>query len=59
MLHIAIESNQPVVFTLWIDGFFKEVEGTLHYIDQIKELVHLVDVCDKAYKKTRLVPPVP
>ncbi len=42
-LHIAIENNHQVAFTLWIDGFFKEIEGTVHFIDQMNKQVVVVD----------------
>ncbi|RST60581.1 YolD-like family protein [Siminovitchia terrae] len=49
-LHIAIEYNHQVVFTLWIDGFFKEVEGAIHFIDEINKRVLLVDVKEDVHK---------
>lgn len=49
-LHIAIEYNLPVIFTLWIDGLFQEVEGSVHFIDQQNNRVHLVDISLKAHK---------
>ncbi|WP_339165345.1 YolD-like family protein [Siminovitchia sp. FSL W7-1587] len=44
VLHTAIEYRLPIVFTLWIDGFFEEVEGILHYINEVKKMVHVVDI---------------
>jgi len=49
-LHIAIEINLPLVFTIRIDGFFDEIEGVLHDIDEIKKLVHVVDIKEDVHK---------
>lgn len=49
-LHIAIEYNLPVAFTLWQDGFFNDVEGKVHYIDLVNELVHVVDINLRAHR---------
>lgn len=49
-LHIAIEYNLPVIFAIWIDGFFKEVQGAVHYIDQQHKQVHVVDIAGNVHK---------
>lgn len=49
-LHIAIEYNLPVVFTIWVDGFFHEIEGKVHFIDQQNKRIHLVDISLNAHK---------
>lgn len=40
-LHIAIEFQYPVEFTLWFDGFTDESEGVIHYLDEIKKQVRI------------------
>ena len=49
-LHIAIEYNLPLIFTLWEGGFFEELEGVLHYIDEIEKQVHVVDIKEDVHK---------
>ncbi|RST75260.1 YolD-like family protein [Siminovitchia acidinfaciens] len=49
-LHIAIEFNLPLNFTVWIDGFFDDVEGVLHYIDEINKIVHVVDIKENVHR---------
>ncbi len=49
-LHIAIEYNLPLIFTLWIDGFFEEIEGAVHFIDLINRKIHVVDLSGDVHK---------
>ncbi|RWR04125.1 YolD-like family protein, partial [Siminovitchia fortis] len=42
-IHIAMEFNQLLKFTVWIDGFFEEITGAVHYVNQTSKLVHIVD----------------
>uniref|UniRef100_UPI00403F4CCF hypothetical protein n=1 Tax=Siminovitchia sp. FSL H7-0308 TaxID=2921432 RepID=UPI00403F4CCF len=42
MLHT--DYGLPVIFTLWVDSFFEEVEGIFHYINEVKKMVHVVDI---------------
>ncbi len=49
-LHIAMELNQPLIFTVWFDGFFEDVEGTVHFIDQINRKIHVVDIKENVHK---------
>ncbi|WP_144461729.1 YolD-like family protein [Siminovitchia fortis] len=49
-IHIAIEYNLPVVFTLWIDGFFDEIRGMVHYVNQMNKLVHVVDTSLESHR---------
>lgn len=50
VLHTAIEYHLPVVFTLWIDGFFEDVEGVIHYINEVKKMVHAVDINENVHR---------
>ncbi|RST71294.1 hypothetical protein D4T97_018930 [Siminovitchia acidinfaciens] len=43
-LHIAIVFNLPLIITIWMNGFFEEVEGILHYLDQQNRRIHVVDI---------------
>ncbi|MFD1708920.1 YolD-like family protein [Siminovitchia sediminis] len=49
-LYIAIEYNLSIIFTLWIDGFLKKIEGAVHFIDEINKLVHVVDIRGDVHK---------
>jgi len=35
---------------LWEGGFFEELEGVLHYIDEIEKQVHVVDIKEGVHK---------
>ncbi|VEF48295.1 YolD-like protein [Bacillus freudenreichii] len=49
-LHIAIEFNLPLIITICINGFFEEVEGVLHYLDQQNRRLHVVDTREQVNK---------
>ena len=38
-LAAAQEYNLPVIFELWIDGFFEEAEGIVHKVDNLNKIV--------------------
>lgn len=40
----------PVVFTLWQDGFFDEIEGKVHFIAKLQNRVHVVDIRRNVHK---------
>lgn len=48
--HIAMEFNLPLVVTVWDEGFFSEVEGVLHYINEIDKAIHMVDIKSEIHK---------
>ena len=43
-IHTAMEFRLPLIFTLWFDGFFEEIEGVLHYIDSVQNKLRIVDI---------------
>lgn len=49
-LHIAIEFNLPLVFTIWGDGFLEEVEGAVHFIDQMNKQILVMDIREQVHK---------
>ncbi|GIN92752.1 hypothetical protein J22TS1_38030 [Siminovitchia terrae] len=49
-IHIAMEFNQLLIFTVWIDGFFEEVTCSVHYINQMNKQMYVVDINLKAHR---------
>ncbi len=49
-IHIAMEFNQLLIFTLWIDGLFLKLDGFVHFINQMNKIVHLVDTGLKSHR---------
>ncbi len=50
ILYIAIEYTKPVNFTLWKEGEFQKITGSLHFIDEINKRVHVVDIRGEVHK---------
>lgn len=40
----AMEFNSVLVISVYRDGFIEEVTGHVHYIDEVKQRLHLKDL---------------
>ncbi|MDG0765261.1 YolD-like family protein [Bacillus halotolerans] len=40
----AMESNSVLVISVYRDGFIEEVTGHVHYIDEVKQRLHVKDL---------------
>ncbi|MEC1547464.1 YolD-like family protein [Bacillus rugosus] len=40
----AMESNSVLVISAYRDGFIEEVTGHVHYIDEVKQKLHVKDL---------------
>ncbi|MEK3886882.1 YolD-like family protein [Bacillus sp. FSL K6-3431] len=49
-IHTAIGFHYIVKFTLWIDGFIKELIGYIHFIDVINRHVRIKDLKDEVHR---------
>ncbi|MCJ8008882.1 YolD-like family protein [Lederbergia wuyishanensis] len=42
-LAVAQEFNLPVIFELWIDGFFEDAEGRVQNVDNLNKVVWITE----------------
>lgn len=49
-LHLAIGFHYLVKFSLWMEGFTKEITGHIHYIDVLNKHVRIVDLNGKVHR---------
>lgn len=48
-MHYAMAYNHEVNLTLWMDDCQQEMKAHIHYINNIRNQIHVVDVYDKVH----------
>jgi len=42
-IHISMEYNLPLSFTIWMEGHTEEMVGVIHYIDRLNKQLRIKD----------------